>query len=340
VSLGPRAVVVHRRSELDELVDRHGTMRQAEFFLDTRGQRISDVVARHERSEAARRTVSSAIPIDWRRGEVERSELHSFAFAPDDVVIVVGQDGLVANVAKYLRGEVVIGVNADLERNPGVLVPHAPEATARLLRLATGATRGGLLERRTMVQAVTDDGLRLSALNEVYVGTPNHQSARYRLSVPGDAVEEQSSSGVLVGTGTGSTGWCGSLWLEHHSAFALPRPEDAELVWFVREAWPSPATGVSLTEGLLGVDAAVSITSLSDGLVVFGDGIEGDRIVLGWGQSVVVARSAHHLSLLVAPGTDKDPVDRRRRSFRGRQRPEAPRRGTRRLHAERVGSPR
>ena len=51
-------------------------------------------------------------------------------------MIAVGQDGLVANVAKYLDGQTVIGVNPDPGRNPGVLVRHPPEATASLLQRA------------------------------------------------------------------------------------------------------------------------------------------------------------------------------------------------------------
>ena len=46
-------------------------------------------------------------------------------FGPEDVIIAVGQDGLVANVAKYLDGQPVVGVNPDPQRNPGVLVRHA-----------------------------------------------------------------------------------------------------------------------------------------------------------------------------------------------------------------------
>jgi NAD kinase len=314
MSLAPRAVLVHRRTELDELVDHHGTMQQAEFFLKTRGQSIDEVVKRHELDSDAIRQVRSSIPIDWRRGEIERDELRSFAFAPGDVVMVVGQDGLVANVAKYLAGEVVIGFNSDPERNPGVLVSHTPDHAAVLLATAISESCESLLEHRTMVEVITDDGIRLLALNEVYVGSPSHQSARYRLALPDGSAESQSSSGVLVGTGTGSTGWCRSLWLEHHSAMQLPEPEDEDLVWFVREAWPSPATGVSLTEGLIVSGGAVTISSKSDGLVVFGDGIESDRIALSWGQSLTVTRAHHQLRLLGAPGPVREAPSARRRA--------------------------
>jgi hypothetical protein len=234
--------------------------------------------------------VSAAVPVDWRQGRVERTDLDRFLFGPEDVVVVVGQDGLVANVAKYLDDQPVIGIDTDPARNPGVLVRYLPEAVADLLR---SANRYELL---TMVEAASDDGQHLRALNEVFVGPESHQTARYTLDAGGRR-ESQASSGLVVATGTGSTGWCRSLWLEHHSTLGLPAPTDAGLAWFVREAWPSPATGTSYTEGLLDGDA-LTLRVESERMVVFGDGIESDRLDLTWGQSLTVGRSDHHLHLV------------------------------------------
>jgi len=60
--------------------------------------------------------VLGAIPSDWRRARVDRADLDRFLFEPEDVVVAVGQDGLVANVAKYLTGQPVIGCNPDPKR--------------------------------------------------------------------------------------------------------------------------------------------------------------------------------------------------------------------------------
>ena len=290
----PRLVVVHRRTELDELLARHATRGQAEFFLASRGRTLAEVDARHEALNEALTTVRAAIPLDWRRAEVERADLDRFLFADDDIVAVVGQDGLVANVAKYLEGQPVIGVDPEPDRNPGVLVPTAPASFAPLLdKVASGAAR---YEPRTMVEAVIDDGQSLLALNEVFVGHSSHQSARYRL-VAAEAAERQSSSGLIVSTGTGATGWCRSVAQQSHSTLELPAPDEARLVWFVREAWPSPATGTSLVEGELGRDQALRVVAETDGLVVFGDGIESDRLIAGWGQQITIRRAVRTLRL-------------------------------------------
>ena len=285
MTLTPRAVVVHRPTELAELLERHGTRGQAAFFLSSRGRDLEEVEERHELQAAAIRTVTAAIPVDWRRGSVTRADLPRFMFEPEDVVLVVGQDGLVANVAKYLRGQLVIGVDADPSRNPGVLVRHSPMAAALLLG-SPGAPSSLRFEERTMVEAVVDDGQRIRALNEIFVGQPSHQTARYALALDDGRTERQASSGLIVSTGTGATGWCRSISLERRSQTPLPAPTDELLAWFVREAWPSPVSGVVLTEGCLRRGEGLGLTIESDRLVAFGDGIESDAIGLTWGQRV------------------------------------------------------
>ncbi|WP_322766458.1 hypothetical protein [Frankia sp. Cr1] len=313
MTLAPRVVVVYRRTEYAELLDRHGTRGQAAFFLANRDRDLVEVEARHAAHRDARRAVAAAIPPDWRRGEVERRDLDRFMFAADDIIVCVGQDGLVANVAKYVETQPVVGVNPEPGRNPGVLVRHRPRDIGGLLRQieadSSGAARRGrdgtaaddVIRRLTMAEAVLDDGQRLVALNELYVGDSGHQTARYVLRAPGpdgQSTERQASSGLLVGTGTGSTGWCRSVWQERASGIGLPNPEARVLVWFVREAWPSPATGTSRTEGMINGSARLELLAESERMVVFGDGIETDTLTLAWGQRISVGISERYLHLV------------------------------------------
>ena len=61
MTLAPRVVLVHRRTELTELLERHGTRGQAAFYLRTRGRRIEDVDDRHEAVTSALTAVAAAI---------------------------------------------------------------------------------------------------------------------------------------------------------------------------------------------------------------------------------------------------------------------------------------
>ncbi|MVO85113.1 hypothetical protein GPA10_10180 [Streptomyces sp. p1417] len=298
MTLAPRAVLVHRTTEYEELLARHGTHGQAAFFLSTRGRDIDEVAERHRRARQALTDVAAAVPLRWRGARVERADLDRFLFGPEDVVVVVGQDGLVANAAKYLTGQPVVGIDAEPGRNPGVLVRHRAADAAKLLPHAAAGASGAT--ELTMVEAVTDDGQRLRALNEIYVGAAGHQTARYRISsgaAPGGA-EAQASSGVIVGTGAGATGWLGSLRRQSGAGLRAPDPHEGRLLWFVREAWASPTTGTSLVHGELTRDQRLWLTVESDRLVAFGDGMETDALGLGWGQSVRVGVAGTALRLV------------------------------------------
>ena len=288
-TLPPRAVIVTRQTEYEGLLLRHGTREQARFFLETRGRRLDEVLARHEVQASAVKLVGAQVPTAWRRAKVDRADLDRFLFEPEDLVIAVGQDGLVANVAKYLSGQTVLGVNPSKELFDGVLVRHPPQALADLLAMHASARLR--VEERSMVCASTPDGARLIALNEVYVGHRTHQSARYTIAVEGRS-ERHSSSGLIVCTGTGATGWARSVSLRREGCPALPAPTSPELAFLVREAWPSVATGTSLVHGVLEVGGKLTITSeMNDGGTAFGDGIEDDHLDLPWGQVLTLQRA-------------------------------------------------
>lgn len=294
----PRAVVVRRATEYELLLARHATRGQAEFFLRSRGQAVEDIEAEHRRMHDVHRAVLSHIPSKWRRAEVGRSDLDRFLFEPGDVVIAVGQDGLVANIAKYLDGQPVIGVNPLPERFDGVLARITPDQVRDLLhRVNDGRSLG--IESRTMVRASLDDSQSILALNEVFVGHRTHQSARYRIRWSGRE-ERQSSSGVIVSTGTGATGWARSINQAAAEPVALPGPTDPRIAFFVREAFPSVATGTSIARGLCAEREAIQVVSeMNQGGVVFGDGIEDDFLAFEWGQSLTVGVSERRLQLVI-----------------------------------------
>jgi len=291
----PRAVFVTRETDYELLVARHATRDQARFFLETRGQRIEEVEARHHRFHAVLTSARAAVPAEWRQTLVKRADLDRFLFAADDVVVPLGQDGLVANVAKYLDGQPVIGVNPAPDLYDGVLVRIAVERLAKLFSASLAGAAA--IERRTMVQATLDGGETLTALNEIFVGHRSHQSARYQIVI-GDTAEDHSSSGLIVASGTGATGWARSIAEATHCDLPLGREERAVGYW-VREPFPSVATATQMRAGKL-TDHPLSVTSrMNDGGVIFADGIEQDFIAFDWGRRVTIAPASRSLHLVI-----------------------------------------
>ena len=296
----PRIVLVTRKTPVELLLEQHGTLAQARFYLESRGQSINEYQAIHEQVKSALAQVSAAIPPDQRRVHVDRDELDRFLFAPDDVILIVGQDGLVPNVAKYLDGQLTGGINPDADRYDGVLCPHAPGAASRLLAWTQQVDGPRYrVQRRVMALAEREDGQRILALNEVFVGHRSHQSAKYRIQVDGEE-ERHSSSGVICATGTGSTGWVRSIVEQRGLDIDLPAPEEASLAWFVREPFPSVYTGTDLDWGFLSVGFELVLHSeMGQGGVIFADGIEQDYVEFLSGQAVSISIAHQTLNLVV-----------------------------------------
>jgi NAD kinase len=293
-SLAPRAVFVTRETDYELLIARHATHEQARFYLESRGQRLADVEQRHGAFHEQLRRAKSLVPPDWRHANVRRADLDRFLFEPEDVVIAFGQDGLVANLAKYLSEQPVIGVNPLPSLYDGVLVRFAPFQLGSVLgRLGAGDVA---VERRTMARAQLDNGESLLALNELFVGHRSHQSARYRIAV-GQKAEEHSSSGIIVATGTGATGWARSIMQAIKTPLDL-RPDEPALAYFVREPFPSNVTGTSILSGKLAAEDIAIISHMNEGGVIFADGIEQDFLSFDWGRRVSIEPAPKRLHLV------------------------------------------
>jgi NAD kinase len=293
--LAPRVIVVRRETELDRILAVHASAASARFVLERKGISLDAVRAAHAEFLEVLREVRAAIPADWRQATIFRSDVERFVFGPEDIVVAVGQDGLVANVSKYLDGQPVIGVDPAPGVNSGALVRFRADDVGRLLQAA--AMRELRVEQRTMAEARLDDGVTLIALNEVFVGHRSHQSARYTLAAGGRA-ERQSSSGLIVATGTGATGWARSIMQASHIALELA-PTAPRLGYLVREAWPSPATGTDIVAGLVENEPVVITSEMDDGGTIFADGIESDHLLFGWGRRVSIGVSSRRLALAV-----------------------------------------
>ena len=231
---------------------------------------------------------------------VQRAFLPNFVFGAQDIVVALGQDGLVANTLKYLDGQPLVGVNPDPLRWDGQLLPFQVPELDKVMR---EVLRSGRKTREvTMAEARLNTGLSLCAVNDLFIGMKSHASARYRIEL-GKEVENHSSSGVIVSTGLGSTGWFKSL-MAGAAGVALAsgqaqkaQPHDTRFPWeadylyfTVREPFPSNTTGATLVFGKVTPRQPLVIESLmGENGVIFSDGIEHDFIEFNSGTKATIS---------------------------------------------------
>lgn len=292
-----KVVLVKRRTRYEELKKRYNTVEQARFYIEHLGADFSDYEREDAAYNAALETVRVIVRPLARLQEIDREYLPNMIFGADDIVIALGQDGLVANVMKYLSGQPLIGVNPDSARFDGVLLPFEAGDLERLLpKVIKGSFS---MKNVAMGKAESKDGQVLYAVNNFFVGVGNHTSARYLIKY-GKHVENQSSSGIIISTGFGMTGWHKSVMAEFRGlarAFNLsPIREPSyewdrrELTFQVREPYPSRFTQAELVYGKVSDGESLVLTSsMSENGVVFSDGIFEDAIEFNAGMEIRIS---------------------------------------------------
>ncbi|MBR0825113.1 sugar kinase [Bradyrhizobium manausense] len=292
-----KVVLVTRKTRLEELIARYLTASQARFYVEHLGADFSDYQREHDVYLAERSLAVAALERWGRYQIIERSFLPNFIFGPSDIVVALGQDGVVANTMKYLEGQPLIGLNPDAARYDGVLLPFVPRDLGSLLEDVAAEKRD--FKTVTMAKAALTNGQVLYAVNDLFIGARTHTSASYEIAAAGQT-ERQSSSGLIVSTGLGSTAWFKSIVtgsLAIAGAFGGPPvsgydalPWDAtELRFAVREPFPSRYSQTNLVCGRLTAEEALRVRSLMpENGVIFSDGIEADRLEFNAGVEVAI----------------------------------------------------
>jgi NAD kinase len=315
-----KIVLVTRPTRLAELVIRFNTVSQARFYVEHQGADFSDYLREDETYHQALTKAQAALAQVGRVQLVDRGYLPNFVFALDDTVVTLGQDGLVANTLKYLNGQPVVGVNPDPERWDGRLLPFRVSDLSKVMPEVVLRKRS--TKSVTMAKAALNNGQTLYGVNDLFIGPKTHCSARYLIR-NGETSETQSSSGVIVSTGMGSTGWLKSLLTgaaaitqsavsvlaqqTTEDLFATNNPKtktrakvrlnvktefawDANYLFYtVREPFPTKMTGASLVFGRVTPETPLILESrMPENGVIFSDGIEKDFLEFNSGTQAVI----------------------------------------------------
>src|SRR3989344_3844549 len=290
-----KIVVVKKKTPLEELVCRNATTSQVKFFLESRGESYGYYQDAHAAYQQGLAMTKAAIPATMRSQVVDKEHLATFKFSEKDLIVVVGDPGLFVNVAKYSNEQPILVVNPDPKRFDDTFTSClAEEFPALLLKTLKGKVE---YENMTLAEAKLEDGLTLYALNDFFVGRRTHVSSRYEIS-HGGKKERHSSSGVIVSTGTGSTGWLTSVRVGA-AAIANGKTLDPAEVAFsrtanylnfaVREPFPSKMTGTSIIYGQVTNTDPLKINShMTEEGVIVSDGVEADYLEFNAGKSVYI----------------------------------------------------
>ncbi len=303
-----KIVVITRKTRLQGLIARFNTQAQARFYVNRAGGDVSDIeqedAVYREAVDLLLRQVDPAMKLQV----MDREITPTYLFSEADLVVTLGQDGLVANTAKYALGCPIIAVNPDPSRFDGILLPFQVAQAGAAIQ----AAMSGLAEMRrvTLAEARLGDGQRLLAFNDLFIGARTHVSARYQIRFAGKN-EDHSSSGVIVSTGAGSSGWLSSMmrmaggigeFLGGNGNSGLRFEwEDRRLCFVVREPFTSRHSQSRIVAGFVEEGQALSLESRmpTDG-VIFSDGVESDRLEFNSGAIARIG-IAEEVARLVVP---------------------------------------
>jgi len=301
------SIIIVGKTRLEQLIERFNTRAQARFYIEHAGGIFADYEEEHETFHRALTSITRTVHRYTKCKQVDRKYLPNFLFGDNDLVIVVGQDGLVANTAKYAGERPILAVNPDTQRNDGILLPFTTDTFEKGL---TGLLKDRMPQKRvTLAEARTNDGQRLLAFNDLFIGPATHTSARYRVSHHG-ITENQSSSGLIVSTGAGSTGWLSSALnmaygisqtfssFADHSSLTMNWSDD-RLAFVVREPFRSKHSGIEITAGYIDAEEKLVIESfMPTNGVIFSDGMEADYITFNSGTRVEIGLAQHKATLV------------------------------------------
>lgn len=318
------AIIVRAKTRLESLIERFNTKAQAKFYIEQQSllrssfktaskisvreneSAFADYQKEHDSFYRALESLQSKLSSVIKYKIIDRSFVPSFMFSGNQMIIVIGQDGLVANVAKYAGGSLILAINPDPDRYDGVLLPFSVQNCMTAVEAALNDK--SKVRKAFFAEARLDDGQRLLAFNDLFIGAASHVSARYRLSWQG-AEEEHSSSGIIVSTHAGSTGWLSSIFnmaygLVNAFGQTLPAPDprlaENELVFAVREPFKSARTQCGLTAGVIDDRSLLRIESLMPTKgVIFSDGIENDFLAFNSGAAASIGISKEVANLVV-----------------------------------------
>ncbi|MCR5387561.1 MAG: sugar kinase [Treponema sp.] len=296
------AVIITNKTRLESLIERFNTKAQAKFYIEHSGGNFSDYEQEHFVFKTSLSAVVEKLSVHFKCKVIDRSYLPNYIFTEKDLPVVLGQDGLVANTAKYVNGLPIFAINPDDSRYDGILLPHnINNFEDQITRIVHDRF---VYDDITMAKATLNDGQTLLAFNDFFIGPASHISARYNIKI-GNENENQSSSGIIVSTGAGSTGWLSSVcnqvsrMSETETEIDMDWDED-QLFFVVREPFESKHSKANIVSGYIDDAHPLIVESfMPQKGVIFSDGIEKDYLNFNSGAIVKIGLADSKAHIIV-----------------------------------------
>ena len=296
------AIIIKNKTRLESLMERFNTKDQARFYIESSGGDFQEYVAEHDKFYQSFLEVQTKLSKVIKNKVVEREFVPSYIFSEKNLIVVIGQDGLVANVAKYSKKIPIIAINPDEERYDGVLLPF--NIKNFLNGVNSVINENFRSKKMRFAEAVLNDGQKLLAVNDLFIGISSHSSARYKITLNGKE-EMHSSSGIIVSTKTGSTGWLSSIFNMAYGILGskklrYPKLNEDDLYFAVREPFKSIKTQTDICGGVIKRGNKLIIESLmpNNGFI-FSDGIEQDFLQFNSGTTAEIRLSDEEAVLVI-----------------------------------------
>src|SRR5215208_2346190 len=309
-----KIVVVTRKTGLEELLERFVTHKQARFYLEHSGVPFEPYEEEQRAHDEALNRLKAALPAGVRSQFIKRSFLPTFAFGGRDLVVTLGPDGMVVNVAKYLRGgQPILAFNPDPSTVDGILIAfRVGEAGAAIRAVLCGDYR---VREVTMARATLGDGQSLLAFNDLFVGGKTHNlgplSSHARAALRESVFERHHSldgRGVhrLAKLSTQWSSWRRRAVRREEGRGAGPRGfrfawDAPRLCFSVREPFVSKASAAGIVWGNVRAGEKLEVISQmpQDG-VIFSDGVEADYLAFDSGSVASISIAEEKARLVAA----------------------------------------
>ncbi len=299
------AIIVKNKTRLEFLIERFNTKAQAKFYIERLGGDFKEYEIEDEIFKNSLNSLQTQLSKVIKNKTIDRQYVSSYLFSKKNIIVVIGQDGLVANTAKYSDNLPIIAVNPDTDRYDGVLLPFNISNFIQGVENVLMNTYNSRI--MSFAEAKLNDGQRLLAFNDLFIGASSHVSARYKISFK-NKTEQHSSSGIIVSTLAGSTGWLSSIFnmaygitnmFEKNRSLKQPKLKDKDLIFAVREPFKSIRTQTEMTAGIIRNSTLTIESFMPNNGIIFSDGIEKDFLNFNSGSIVTIGIAKETANIVI-----------------------------------------